>query len=161
MRINNLVKEKLAEGKMVGVICTDETRVRYPQGEVRSVGLRAKEETIAHNLFAVLREFDDLNVDCIYSESFSKDHLDTEDLSIHYLDAFLLETCRGEWDHSLCAFCAVPVVIFNPFPLGLIFGFLILLGNLPFVAIQRYNRIRLLTLRKRRVREMERCKVNA
>ena len=73
--INNLVKEKLAEGKMVGVICTDETRVRYPQGEVRSVGLRAKEETIAHNLFAVLREFDDLNVDCIYSESFSKDHL--------------------------------------------------------------------------------------
>lgn len=73
--INNLVKEKLAEGKMVGVICTDKTRVRYPQGEVRSVGLRAKEETIAHNLFAVLREFDDLNVDCIYSESFSKDHL--------------------------------------------------------------------------------------
>ena len=55
----------------------------------------------------------------------------------------------------------VAVVIFNPFPLGLIFGFLILLGNLPFVAIQRYNRIRLLTLRKRRVREMERCKVNA
>ena len=73
--INALVRERLAEGKMVGVICTDETRARYPQGEVRSVGLRAKEETIAHNLFAVLREFDDLKVDCIYSESFSKDHL--------------------------------------------------------------------------------------
>ena len=56
-------------------------------------------------------------------QGFSKDHLDTEDLSIHYLDAFLLETCRGEWDHSLCAFCAVPVVIFNPFPLGLISAF--------------------------------------
>ena len=73
--INALVQEKLAEGKKVGVICTDETKARYPQGEVRSVGLRAKEETIAHNLFAVLREFDDLDVDCIYSESFSKDHL--------------------------------------------------------------------------------------
>ena len=73
--INKLVKEKLAEGKKVGVICTDETKARYPQGEVRSVGLRVKEETIAHNLFAVLREFDDLDVDCIYSESFSKDHL--------------------------------------------------------------------------------------
>lgn len=73
--INALVKEKLAEGKKVGVICTDETRDRFQQGEVRSVGLRAKEETIAHNLFAVLREFDDLDVDCIYSESFSKDHL--------------------------------------------------------------------------------------
>ena len=73
--INALVKEKLAEGKKVGVICTDETKDRFPQGEVRSVGLRAKEETIAHNLFAVLREFDELDVDCIYSESFSKDHL--------------------------------------------------------------------------------------
>ena len=73
--INELVKEKLVEGKKVGVICTDETKARYPRGEVRSVGLRAKEETIAHNLFAVLREFDDLDVDCIYSESFSKDHL--------------------------------------------------------------------------------------
>lgn len=73
--INALVKEKLAEGKKVGVICTDETKDRFPQGEARSVGLRAKEETIAHNLFAVLREFDDLDVDCIYSESFSKDHL--------------------------------------------------------------------------------------
>ena len=73
--INALVQEKLAEGKKVGVICTDETRDRFPLGEVRSVGARAKQETIAHNLFAVLREFDDLDVDCIYSESFSKDHL--------------------------------------------------------------------------------------
>ncbi len=94
-------------------------------------------------------------------QGFSKDHLDTNDLSISYLDDFLLETCRGEWDHSLCACCAVPVIIFNPLPWGLIFGFLILLGNLPFVAIQRYNRIRLLALRKRRVREMERCEANA
>ena len=73
--INALVQEKLAEGKKVGVICTDETRDRFPLGEVRSVGALAKQETIAHNLFAVLREFDDLDVDCIYSESFSKDHL--------------------------------------------------------------------------------------
>ena len=32
--------------------------------------LRARQETIAHNLYAVLREFDDLNADVIYSESF-------------------------------------------------------------------------------------------
>ena len=57
------------------MICTDESRSSYPDGLVRSVGERAKEETIAHNLFAVLREFDDLDVDVIYSESFSKDHL--------------------------------------------------------------------------------------
>ena len=73
--INRLVKEKLELGYQVGVICTEETRFRYPAGEIRSLGTRAKEETIAHNLFAVLREFDDLRVDFIYSESFSQDRL--------------------------------------------------------------------------------------
>ncbi|WP_432626792.1 L-threonylcarbamoyladenylate synthase [Brotaphodocola sp.] len=74
-KINELVREGLGQKLRVGVICTDESRESYPEGLVRSVGERAKEETIAHNLFAVLREFDDLEVDVIYSESFSKDHL--------------------------------------------------------------------------------------
>lgn len=74
-RINYLAKEKLGQKYRVGVICTDESRALYRYGELRSVGQRAKQETIAHNLFAVLREFDDLQVDYIYSESFSKDHL--------------------------------------------------------------------------------------
>ena len=30
---------------------------------------------MAHNLYAVLREFDDLKVDFIFSESFTEDHL--------------------------------------------------------------------------------------
>lgn len=69
--INRMVRDKLEQGFKVGVICTDETKNCYPIGELRSLGIRAKEETIAHNLFAVLREFDDLQVDYIYSESFS------------------------------------------------------------------------------------------
>lgn len=73
--IRRLVCEKMRAGFRVGVICTDETRACYTEGEVRSLGLRAKEETIAHNLFAVLREFDDMQVDFIYSESFARDHL--------------------------------------------------------------------------------------
>ena len=40
-----------------------------------ALGIRSEEETIAHNLFAVLREFDDLQVDYIYSESFSRERL--------------------------------------------------------------------------------------
>lgn len=71
LEINRRVKEKLEQGFKVGVICTDETKSCYPNGELRSLGLRAQEETIAHNLFAVLREFDDIKVDYIYSESFS------------------------------------------------------------------------------------------
>lgn len=73
--INRLAGEKLEAGYRVGIICTDETRGQYPEGMVRSLGLRAKEETIAHNLYAVLREFDDLEADYIYSESFPADHL--------------------------------------------------------------------------------------
>lgn len=71
-KINELAKEKIELGYKVGIICTDETRACYKRGIVRSLGTRAKESTIAHNLFAVLREYDDLQVDYIYSESFSK-----------------------------------------------------------------------------------------
>jgi L-threonylcarbamoyladenylate synthase len=74
-KINELVENDMASGKQVGIICTEETKGKYRQGILRSVGRRSQEETIAHNLFAVLREFDDLEVDCIYSESFSQDHL--------------------------------------------------------------------------------------
>lgn len=74
-RINRLTQEKLSRGCRVGIICTDETKDRYPAGIVRSLGIRRKQETIAHSLFAVLREFDDLQADVIYSESFARDHL--------------------------------------------------------------------------------------
>lgn len=73
--INRLAGEKLEAGFSVGIICTEETKSLYPAGMVRSLGFRAKEETLAHNLYAVLREFDDLKADFIFSESFSKDHL--------------------------------------------------------------------------------------
>lgn len=70
-----LAKEKLDAGCKVGIICTDESRAFYPQGEVRSIGARKSQESVAHNLYALLREFDDLKVDYIFSESFTQDHL--------------------------------------------------------------------------------------
>ncbi len=75
--ITRLALEKAVVGKKVGIICTDETRQKYPDEGIwlRSLGTRGREETIAHNLFAVLREFDSLGVEAIYSESFSRDHL--------------------------------------------------------------------------------------
>lgn len=73
--IRRLVEEGLAEGRKVAVICTEETRDQYSGGILRCVGTRTRQETIAHNLFAVLRELDDLGAEIIYSESFSQDHL--------------------------------------------------------------------------------------
>lgn len=73
--INRLAGEALKEGERVGIICTDETRSCYPAGMIRSIGIRAREETVAHNLYAVLREFDDLEADVIFSESFPGDQI--------------------------------------------------------------------------------------
>lgn len=74
-KINALAAEKQKEGYRVGIICTEETVSCYHGGMIRSIGQRAKEETIAHNLYAVLREFDDLGAEYIFSEGFSEDHL--------------------------------------------------------------------------------------
>lgn len=74
-KINQLAKEKEGQGLRVGIICTEETKDQYVSGMIRSLGLRSREETIAHNLYAVLREFDDLDVDVIFSEGFSGDKL--------------------------------------------------------------------------------------
>lgn len=53
-----------------GVICTEETRGRYPNGDVKCIGSRKDERSIASHLFAILREFDEDQVERIYSESF-------------------------------------------------------------------------------------------
>ena len=74
-KVRQLAEEKLAEGFRVGIICTDESRQTYPKGLVRSIGSRTRRETVAHNLYALLREFDDLKGDYIFSESFPEFHL--------------------------------------------------------------------------------------
>ncbi len=58
-------------GERVGVIGTDETMGRYRADVVKSVGSRSDEESIAHRLYSILREFDDEGVTRIYSESFA------------------------------------------------------------------------------------------
>ena len=74
-KVRQLAEEKLAEGFRVGISCTDESRQTYPKGLVRSIGSRTRRETVARNLYALLREFDDLKADYIFSESFPEDHL--------------------------------------------------------------------------------------
>lgn len=72
---------------------------------------------------------------------FSKEHL--TELSEEYVDEFIMETCRGEWNHRInCLFAAVLFIINNLWT-AIVLTLLLLLGNLPFVCIQRYNRLRL------------------
>lgn len=90
----------------------------------------------------------------IGKDGFSKEHLD--DVSPEYLDEFILETCRGEWNHRAnCLFTAVLFLI-NPVPLAAVLTILLLLGNLPFAFIQRYNRFRLQKLKQMLTRKARR-----
>ena len=68
--INRLTREAAAKGLKAGIIATDETRAQYASGLVLSIGSREEEETIAHHLYEVLRDFDEADVNVIYSEAF-------------------------------------------------------------------------------------------
>lgn len=57
-------------GRKVGIICTEETKSKYRGGLLKCIGSRQDELSISSHLFAILREFDEENVDVIYSESF-------------------------------------------------------------------------------------------
>lgn len=70
-KINALAKEAVLLGKKVGIIGTDETIDRYPEGEVVSIGAHSDEDAIAKHLYKLLRDFDEKEVDIIYSESFA------------------------------------------------------------------------------------------
>lgn len=73
--INNLATSDTGKGKKVGIIASEETKHLYECGEILSIGTRKDEDTIAHNLYSVLREFDSMNVDVIYGETFEENRL--------------------------------------------------------------------------------------
>ena len=68
--INREAAEKIAQGYRIGIIGTAETVERYQCGDVKCIGTREDESTIAGRLYGILREFDTDEVDFIYSESF-------------------------------------------------------------------------------------------
>ena len=68
--INRMTEEAVSQGRRVGIIATDETSALYKNGVVRSIGSWVDEETIAHHLYEVLRDFDGDGVSAIYSEAF-------------------------------------------------------------------------------------------
>lgn len=70
-KINELVSRHESAGEKTAVIATDENKSLYKCRIVRDIGSRENEEQIAHNLFAVLREFDDEGVMTMFTEEFN------------------------------------------------------------------------------------------
>jgi len=73
--VNRQAAFQRAAGEKTGVIATEEMHGQYGADVIKYIGSRDDEESIARNLFAALREFDDENVTIIYSESFSSEGL--------------------------------------------------------------------------------------
>lgn len=66
------ISEKKKAGKTVGVIATEETYESYKAADmIANVGARDDEEAIANHLYSVLRDFDEKNIDYIFSEDFN------------------------------------------------------------------------------------------
>ncbi len=74
--IDKLVKEDEAAGLRVGIICCSETRDLYNSGaerkaDIKVIGHRSEPLSMTHELFRVLREFDEDKIERIYAESYS------------------------------------------------------------------------------------------
>ncbi len=74
--INEYGNKSIVEGKKVGIMVTEQTKDLYQKDfNIFIVGDRNNPQTIASNLFEIFREFDYLNIDVVYSESFSYDNI--------------------------------------------------------------------------------------
>ena len=71
--INENARQAMAVGKSVGIIGSDEMIASYVGDSVKSVGSRSDELSIGKSLYRILREFDEENIDVIYSESFGRE----------------------------------------------------------------------------------------
>ena len=100
-----------------------------------------------------IKKWKDLLPQHVGKNGFSKKHLvKLKELSTEYIQEFIFETCRAEWNHTMC--CLYPVISFliNEVNYALLFSFVSIITNIPFIFIQRYNRIRLKKLLHRRMR---------
>lgn len=68
--LNRILKKAEQEGRKIGILASEESARRYRGGVVKVVGSHEDPDSVAHNLYRVLREFDREEVDKIYSESF-------------------------------------------------------------------------------------------
>ncbi len=73
--INKRVLEQTKNGKKVAVIATKESKEKYIAKEIVVIGSRKEESEIANSLYEILRNFDQMDIDCIFSESFASNDL--------------------------------------------------------------------------------------
>ena len=73
--INEQIAGAVTEGKRVAVLASNETAKAYKNAKVYSIGSLENEEEIAHNLYDMLRRFDEEEMELIFSEAFETPHI--------------------------------------------------------------------------------------
>lgn len=68
--LQKLVDKDRANQKRVGVLTTEESQMYYRADVVLSCGMREDLNSVANQLYKTLRQFDEVEVDIIYSETF-------------------------------------------------------------------------------------------
>ena len=92
----------------------------------------------------------------VASGGFSKRNLNSfKTIDKKYLGRFISETCRAEWNHFFCCLYFAISFSVNSWPYSLIFSLIPIIANLPFLIIQRYNRLRLIKFYKKNFSERE------
>ena len=75
-KINSLAFESVSKNINTAIIATTQTENQYKYGTILVAGDRDKPETVAKNLFKILRKCDYLNIKEVYSESFDADGIE-------------------------------------------------------------------------------------
>lgn len=78
----------------------------------------------------------------LFRDGFSKKSLNGTH-AVHF-ETFVLETKRGELSHWFQLLSGFLFFLWNPFLVGIVMVIYALAFNMPFIMIQRYNRMRLL-----------------
>ena len=90
----------------------------------------------------------------VFKGGFRKKELKT--LSSSYIQKFIVETRRAEVTHWLLIPPSILFFIWNPITIGITMIGYALIVNLPFILIQRYNRLRLKPLLNKQLKKEER-----
>ncbi|MCX7748881.1 MAG: L-threonylcarbamoyladenylate synthase [Clostridia bacterium] len=73
--ISKMAEESRKQGKKVGILATEQTKELYSLNHILCVGNRDEPQTIAANLFNLLREFDRLKVDVVFAEAVDRSNI--------------------------------------------------------------------------------------
>ena len=130
--------------------------IRIPVGHFNPRGLFfqprrwEKKGAIYQNLFKIKswKKYAPDGAEFIKKRGFPKKKLGNT--STPYFKRFLLETCRAEMTHWMIILFAPFFFLWNRFWVGLIMIMYALIENLPLIMVQRYNRIRFLSILRRR-----------